>query len=363
MTDARALVLEEPKRFALRELPIPELGSDDGLLRVEACGLCGTDHEQYTGQLFPGRPFIPGHEVVGTIVAAGDRALERWGVDIGDRVAVEVFLSCRQCDACQRGEYRRCVRHGLADMIGFAPIAAGPGLSGGYATHLYLASDVLLLPVPDSLDPVLATAFNPLGAGIRWGHTVPGTKDGDVVAVLGPGMRGLSALVAAREAGARFVMVTGYGDRDRDRLDTARRFGADLVVDVATDDPVGALRDSAGALADVVIDVTAKAPEAFSQALRLARTGGTVVVAGTRGTPETPGFNPDQIVYKELTVMGALGVDAPAYREALQILAQGRYPFADVTREVVDLDHVEPLLAVMAGESGAVPPLHGVVVP
>lgn len=363
MSHARALVLEEPKRFALRELPIPELGEDDGLLLVEGCGLCGTDHEQYTGQLFPGRPFIPGHEVVGTIVAAGDRALARWDVEIGARVAVEVFLSCRRCDACQRGEYRRCASHGLADMIGFTPIEAPPGLWGGYSTHLYLAPDVLLLPVPNLLDPVLATAFNPLGAGIRWGRTVPRTKEGDVVAVLGPGMRGLCALVAAREAGARFVMVTGYGDRDRDRLDAARLFGADLVVDVATDDPVVALRDTAGQLADVVVDVTAKAPAAFSQALRLARTGGTVVVAGTRGMPGTPGFSPDQIVYKELTVIGALGVDAPAYNEALQILAEGRYPFAHVTREVVDLDHVEPLLAAMAGEPGPLPPLHGVVVP
>jgi hypothetical protein len=69
----------------------------------------------------------------------------------------------------------------------------------------------LVLPIPDSLDPVLATAFNPLGAGIRWGVTVPGTSAGDVVAVLGPGIRGLSAVAAAREEGAGFVMVTGEG--------------------------------------------------------------------------------------------------------------------------------------------------------
>ena len=330
---------------------------------MEACGLCGTDHEQYSGQLFPGRAFIPGHEVVGTIVAAGERALERWGVREGQRVAVEVFLSCRACEPCRRGEYRRCERHGLADMIGFAPLDAPPGLWGGYSTHLYLPPDVLLLPVPDNLDPVLATAFNPLGAGVRWGRTVPGTKEGDVVAVLGPGMRGLSALVAAKEAGARFVMVTGHGERDRDRLETARQFGADLTVDVATDDPVSALRDTASALADVVVDVTAKAPAAFVQAIHLARPGGTVVVAGTRGSPDAPGFSPDMVVYKELHIVGALGVDAPAYREALDILASGTYPFADVSREVVGLDGVEQLLATLAGDTDTVPPLHGVVAP
>lgn len=355
-------MLEAPRRFALRELPLPEIGDDDGILLVEACGLCGTDHEQYSGQLFPGRPFVPGHEVIGTVLSAGGRALARWGVTVGQRVAVEVFLSCRECDRCRRGEYRRCVRHGLSDMIGFVPVERDPGLWGGYATHLYLPSDVLLLPVPERLDPVLATAFNPLGAGLRWGATLPGTASGDIVAVLGPGMRGLAALVAAREAEAGFVMVTGFGDRDHARLEEASRFGADLVVDVADADPVAALRAAAGALADVVIDVTAKAPTAFGQAIALARTGGTVVVAGTRGSGDIAGFNPDLIVYKELRVQGALGVDAPAYLEALDILASGRYPFASISREVTGFEGLEQLLASLAGE-GDLPPLHGVLVP
>jgi alcohol dehydrogenase len=362
VSTARALVLEAPRQFALREVPLPEIGDDDGILLVEACGLCGTDHEQYSGQLFPGRPFVPGHEVVGTVMAAGDRALERWGVTVGQRVAVEVFLSCRECEHCRSGEYRRCAHHGLSDMIGFVPFERDPCLWGGYASHLYLPPDVLLLPVPDGLDPVLATAFNPLGAGIRWGRTLPGTASGDVVAILGPGMRGIAAVVAAKEAGAGFVMVTGFGDRDHDRLAEASRFGADLVVDVAVDDPVAALRSAAGALADVVVDVTAKAPAAFAQAIALARTGGTVVVAGTRGAGDIPGFNPDQVVYKELRVQGALGVDAPAYLEALSILASGRYPFAAVSRQVTGFDGLEALLASLAGEGGP-PPLHGVLVP
>lgn len=363
MTVADALVLAGPRDLSRRELPIPEPGPDSGVLRVEACGLCGTDHEQYSGQLYPGRPFIPGHEVVGTVESAGQQALDRWGVELGQRVAVEVFLSCRRCPACRRGEYRRCERHGLADMIGFAPLDRPPGLWGGYSTHLFLPPDALLIPVPTSLDPVLATAFNPLGAGIRWGREVPGTKDGDVVAVLGPGMRGLAALVAAKEAGAGFVMVTGAGERDRERLDTARRFGADLVVDVSVDDPTTVLMDTAGVLADVVVDVTAKAPAAFPQAIGLARPGGVVVVAGTRGALGSTPFNPDTIVYKELRIMGALGVDAPAYREALGILDSGRYPFSDISREVVGLDGVERLLATLAGETDRIAPLHGVVAP
>lgn len=361
---ARALVLESPRHLVERAIALPDVGDDDALLRVEACGLCGTDHEQFTGLLPGPGPFIPGHETVGVIEQIGPAAADRWHVSVGDRVAVEVFQSCRTCDACVAGEYRRCERHGLATMYGFVGVDIAPGLWGGYATHQYLGPDSLLLPVPASLDPVMATLFNPLGAGIRWGVTVPGTKAGDVVAILGPGVRGLSAVAACKEAGAGFVMVTGAGPRDAPRLDMARRFGADLVVDVLAEDPVRALRTATGgAQADVVLDVTAKAPAAFGQAVRLVRPGGTVVVAGTRGSDDTPGFSPDHLVYKEARVIGALGVDTTAYRAALALLATGRYPFADLSRAVVGLDGLPGLLALLAGDVEGTPPVHGVLAP
>ena len=281
----------------------------------------------------------------------------------GDRVAVEVFQSCRDCDACAGGNYRRCRRHGLADMYGFVDVARAPGLWGGYATHQYLSPDSLLLPVPSRLDPVVATLFNPLGAGIRWGVTVPGTSDGNVVAVLGPGIRGVSVVAAVKAAGAAFVMVTGHGAGDADRLDWCRRFGADLTVDVAVDDPVAALRDATGGLADVVVDVTAKAPGALGQSVALARPGGTVVMAGVRGSAETPGFWPDLVVYKELRILGALGVDAAAYRSALDLLDGPLRALSEVPRKVVGMDGVEELILDMAGESGRPRPLHGVLDP
>ena len=357
------MVLEAPRRLVHRELPVPDVGDHDAVLRVEACGLCGTDHEQYTGLLPGPGAFVPGHETVGVIERIGAVAAERWGVRAGDRVAVEVFQSCGECEECTAGEYRRCRQHGIADMYGFIPVDRAPGLWGGYATHQYLAPHSLVLPVPDTLDPVHATLFNPVGAGIRWGVTVPGTTTGDVVAVLGPGIRGLSVVAAAREAGAGFVLVTGAGERDADRLEAARAFGADLTVDVTTTDPAVALRKATGGLADVVVDVTARAPAAFAQAVQLARVGGTVVVAGTRGVAETPGFHPDHLVYKELRILGALGVDASAYRAALDLLASGAYPFDQLPREVVDLGGLDGLLRRLAGEADGDRPVHAVVAP
>ena len=97
------MVLEAPRRLVERRFPVPELSQDDGLLRVEACGLCGTDHEQYSGVLGGGFAFIPGHEVVGVIEAIGPKAAERWGVQRGDRVAVAALPSCRDCRECRTG--------------------------------------------------------------------------------------------------------------------------------------------------------------------------------------------------------------------------------------------------------------------
>lgn len=361
---AEALVLTGPNTLERRSFDLPDITSDTARLRIEACGLCGTDHEQYSGHISAPFSFIPGHEIIGVIDQIGPDASAQWGVEAGDRVAVEVFRSCRQCEQCASGNYRRCIRNGLATMFGFVDAAVEPSLWGGYATHLHLPPDSMLLSIPDQLDPVLATVFNPLGAGIRWGATIPNTKSGDVVAVLGPGIRGLCAAVAAKEAGAEFVAMTGLGQRDADRLEIAKRFGVDLTIDVAADEPAVALKRSTGGLADIVVDVTAKAPAAFAQAVSLARPGGTIVVAGTRGGGGTPGFDPDHVVYKELTIKGSLGVDFHAYQAAIDLLVAERWPFAELTRQVAGFDELPALLDVLSGaDQDAIPPLHGVFSP
>jgi alcohol dehydrogenase len=362
MPVAVTMVLEAPRLLVKREFALPRIQSDDALLRVEACGLCGTDHEEYSGHLFGGFAFIPGHESVGVIEAIGDAAAQRWGVCAGDRVAVEVFQSCRTCGPCLAGDYRHCGVHGVSDTYGFIPVDRAPSLWGGYAQYQYLGPDSKLLKVPSGLDPVTATLFNPLGAGIRWGATLPQTGPGSVVAVLGPGIRGLCAVVAARQAGAAFVLATGRGARDQRRLEAARRAGADLVVDVAQEDPARALVGAIGRLADVAVDVTAKAPDALDQAVRLTRPGGTVVVAGTRGGDGTAKFNSDSLVYKEIHIVGALGVEASSYENALELLSAQRVLFADIDRRIVGFEEIGLLLESLSA-GAADTPLHSVFVP
>ena len=124
----------------------------------------------------------------------------------------------------------------------------------------------MLHKVPPSLSPIVATLFNPLGAGVRWGVTLPGTSKGDIVVVLGPGIRGISAVIAAKSAGCAFVLITGKGAFDKERLDLALQFGADAAVDVDQDDPGDVLMEATGKQADIVIDVTARAPAVLAQA-------------------------------------------------------------------------------------------------
>ncbi len=358
------LVLEGPRRLVQRSFRRPTVGERDAVLRVEACGLCGTDYELFTGDLPWPVSFVPGHETVGIIEEIGPAASERWGVRAGDRVAVASRRACRACEPCRRHEFASCVTYAGTSSYGLVSVDVEPSLWGGYATHHYLAYDSVVHAVPVGLDPLQATLFNPLGAGMAWGVDLPSTKPGDVVAVLGPGIRGIAAAMSAKAAGASFVMVTGFGPRDADRLAVARQLGADLAVDVATVDPVQALEESTGGrLANVVVDVTAKAPEAFAQALALAARAGRVVIAGVRGGEITLRFSPDLITNRGLTITGASGVSTSAHRRALELLASGAFPIDEVPERTAGFADLDQLLILMAGEGGAAPPLHAVFVP
>jgi threonine dehydrogenase-like Zn-dependent dehydrogenase len=360
---SRAIVQEGTRTLRAAEFPLPRIGDEDALLRVEACGICGSDYEQYEGALPVPFPVIPGHEPVGVIEEIGEVAAKRWGVARGDRVAVEALLPCGHCRDCVAGRYRLCRARGVISGYGYISTATPPALWGGYAQYMYLDPHALVHRISPELPPELAVLFNPLAAGFRWAVDMPGTKVGETVVVLGPGQRGLACVIACREAGAGTIIVTGLA-ADEHKLDLARRFGAQRTINVDEEDVISRVREfTNGAMADVVVDVTSYAVEAVTQAVNLARRGGTVVLAGTKGPKPVPDFLSDRVVVKELTIMGALGVDYPAYETAIRLIESGRYPLAEMHTHTLPLDEAERAIRILARDEPGEDAIHIALVP
>ncbi len=181
--------------------------------------------------------------------------------------------------------------------------------------------------------------------------------------MLGPGQRGLASVIAAREAGAGCIIVTGLS-RDERKLELAKEFGADHAIDVESENVVARVREiTGGDMADVVIDVTAYAVEAVTQAIDLARRGGRVVLGGTKGPKPVPNFISDKVVGKELTVLGAFGVDWPAYEAAVKLIESGKYPLERMHTHTLPLDEAERGLALLAGSVEGEQAIHVALVP
>jgi threonine dehydrogenase-like Zn-dependent dehydrogenase len=362
---ARAVVQTGARALELRELPLPErIGPEEALLRVDACGICGSDYEQYNG-VMPGLPFplIPGHEPVGTVIEIGEVASSRWRVERGDRVCVETLMPCGHCRQCRDGAYRLCSGRTGLNGFGYIGLDTAPGLWGAYADYLYLPPHAVVHKISRDVPPEIATLFNPLGAGIRWATQVPGTKAGDTVLILGPGQRGLASVIAAREAGVACIIVSGLSADER-KLALAREFGADHTVDVQREDLVRRVREiTNGALADVVIDVTAYANEPVVQAIDCARRGGTVVLAGMKGAKPVEGFFNDRIVAKDLTIHGAFGVDFRAYEPAVRLIESGKYPLEKMHTHTLSLEEAERALRILAREIEGEDAIHIALVP
>ena len=360
---ARAVVQTGVRVLEMREFPLPQIGPEDALLKVDACGICGSDYEQFDGTLPVRFPVVPGHEPVGTIVEIGDEAARRWRVQEGDRVCVETLIPCGYCPSCLGGDYRLCTGNRRMNAYGYLNVEVAPGLWGGFAEYLYLDPHALVHRIDRSIPPEIATLFNPLGAGFRWAVDMPGLRVGDSLLILGPGQRGLASVIAAREAGAGAIIIAGL-PADAPKLALARELGADVTVDVERDDLGSAVREATGnRLADVAIDVTSYATQAVTQAIDLTRRGGTVVLAGTKGQNPVPNFLSDKIVMKELTLMGALGVDWPNYERAIRIIESGRYPLDRLHTHTLPLEEAERAIRILAREEPGEDAIHIALVP
>lgn len=353
MAKALAAVLEGPRNFQFREFPIPEVGADDAVLRVEACGLCGTDYEQWLGHLKDwggGMPIIPGHEVMGFIERISPQASKLWNVKEGDRVAIEPVIPCGHCQDCVQGAYTRCqsdLGYGLYQNIHVAP-----SLWGGYATHLYLHPRTMVHKLPSNVPTDLMTLFNPLSNAVRWIYEVGGAGLGQSVVIAGPGQRGLLAVAAAKKAGVTDIIVTGTS-RDATRLALARQLGASVTIDVDHEDPIERVRQvTRGKMADLVLDVSAGAVAPVVQAIDMVGRGGRIVLAGLKGRNKLNDFPVDKVVFREIQLVGVLSAGWRPTETAirmieadgalLQPLCSHSFPLERATEAVRTLGREQP---------------------
>jgi threonine dehydrogenase-like Zn-dependent dehydrogenase len=356
MAVVEALVQHGARDLRLTEVPFPELEEGAGILRVEACGLCGSDIEALDGESGSAFPRVMGHEIVGTVEALGPGG--RRDVQVGDRVAVDPWLPCGGCRFCLAGQAQLCNgwswKESRLACYGFIAMANEPGLWGGYSSHVYIHPKTVLYPIPDGLGPLDAALWNPLAAGIEWAVLTPRTAVGSTVAILGCGQRGLTATVAAKAAGASRVLVTGLA-KDAPKLELAREFGADLAVDVENEE----LRDRAreligGGKFDVVVDTASFSTRPVVDALTLVRPGGQVVFAGLKAK-DVDGFPVDKAIMKNVTMTGVLGVSSDAYRRAVDLLASRRFPLERMRTHVFDyrdaVEGIDTLAGRVEGEA------------
>lgn len=358
-----AAVAVAPLRTEMRRLPVPEVGPDDGLLEVEACGLCGTDWDFYTRRRGAHLgPIILGHEIVGRVLEVGERAAERWKVGPGDRVAVEEFLPCGHCEFCFTGRPALCEatdsRSERFLRYGATPVAEPPGLWGGFCEVLYLHPHAYVHEARD-LAPGLATLFVPVSNGIRWVLREGHLPRGGTAVIIGPGAHGLGCVVAAVEGGAARVFAVGRSGGAR--LDAAKTLGA-IPIESAKSDVVAAVREATGGeMADVIVDLAPGAPETVETAVKLARKGGTVILASAKRQP-VAGFNSDLVVRNELTVRGVRGRDYQSVEEALRIIRSARYPLERIRTHEFPLAQADAALRVL-GERTDPSAIHITVVP
>lgn len=362
----RAAVQSGDRELSPQDLDVPsELPQGHALLRVEGNGLCGSDYEQYTGGLRKNWPWlryplIPGHEVVGRVEAIDPDTQRLWGVGAGDRIAVDVFVTCGCCLACLEGRRGQCRSRFVYSA---APLADTPGLWGGMAEYMFLKPQSVVHQVPDDISVEDAVLFNPLGNAFEWVARTAGVTVGDAVLILGSGQRGLAAVIAAREAGASQIIVTGLA-RDESRLEFAIQLGATATINTEVVDVVPRVLELTGGLgADKVLDVVPGATEPILDGIDAVRSGGTVVLAGTKGGKAMSGFVSDKVWNKALTIRGAQGLSAWASRRAIDVISSKRYPLDRFHTHTVGLDEAEWAIRVLGRELGDGDPLHITVVP
>jgi alcohol dehydrogenase len=364
MKKTRAVVLIEPLKLEIQDFDLPDVGEDDGILKLELIGVCGSDPGIYKGKtLGAPRPFpiILGHEIVGRVEKMGLSAQNRHRVKEGDRVIIEFAFGCGQCRNCLEGKYNVCENfYRYGSMIS---CKQPPHLFGAYADYLYIHPRAMVHKIDETVSPEVGVLISAvLGNAVRWLRTIGNVSIGQTVALLGPGPQGLAAVVVAKESGAEPIIVVGLS-KDEKRLEMARYFGANIVINAEEIDPQKAVFDATGGkMADIVMDATGS-PEGASMALALAGTGATVVLPGLYGPDTKVPLLLDIAVLKELKLLGVFSHDFRAVNAAIKIANKDKYPLEKMISHRFALEHAEQALKLVGGEAEGETPLKVVLDP
>lgn len=309
----RVAVYYSNRDIRIENRPVPRIGPGELLMRVEACGICGSDALEW--YRIKKAPLVLGHEFAGVVESVGEGA-DRFKP--GDRVAVTHHVPCGECHYCTTGHPTVCDTlrfHTHVDPGGFAEYCRVPAINVEKGTFL----------LPDGMSYEDATFMEPLGCVLR-GQRLADLRPACSVVILGSGIAGLMHVMAARAAGAGFIMAT---DVEPYRLDAARRFGADLAVDARADLP-GELRKASGRLAGVVI-VSTGAASAAAQALQLVDRGGTVLYFASTDPGVTTPLSINDFFWRRDTTIATTYAAAPEDCEAaIDLIHTGRMPLHDM---------------------------------
>jgi D-arabinose 1-dehydrogenase-like Zn-dependent alcohol dehydrogenase len=316
----------------------PACPADGVVIAVGATGVCRSDWHAWKGHDPVPLPHIGGHELAGTVEAAGP-GVSRWRP--GDRVTVPFVCGCGRCEYCLAGDAQVCPRQ------------TQPGFTcpGSFAELVAIhAADVNLVPLPASLDFVTAA-----GLGCRFAtafRAVTGhgrVRAGQWLAVHGCGGAGLSAVMIGVALGARVIAV----DVSPTALDLARGLGAEFTVNGATADPVAAVGEITGGGAHVSIDALGSPAIAADSVRCLRRRGRHVQVGLLLGHRATPPMPMDLVIARELEIYGSHGMAARDYPPMMAMITNGRLPLGALIGRVIGLGDVGQALAAMDGAATA----------
>lgn len=345
----------------MQTFDLPAIGPDEALLEVELAGICGTDWKTFHGKLPYPTPVILGHEILGRLAEVGERLSERTGLRRGSRVTVAGSVPCWSCRLCHRGDYRFCPNKRSYGTS--TPSTVPPHLWGAFGRYMYIAPGSILHRVDESVPAEAAVlAQGVIANGYQWVGRLGRVRPGQSVVIQGCGPQGLGCAIAAREHGARLIVVTGLA-RDGERLALARELGADVTIDVEQEDPLARLRElTNGDLADVVVDVSGS-PKAIPRSVQMVRRQGTLVLAGLTGKETVTPMLMDQLVWNEITLQGAYTKGSEAVRDSLALIASRKYPLERMVTHTYPLEQAEQAIRAIGGEVEGLYPIKAAVRP